>query len=117
MACAGLDECLSALGAARPSAHEEAALGALQHRLEATQTVEASSRETEAARLELTREVDTDLQERQEQITQATVLFNELAGRLYGSDRPAYLSVEAGRSSLKITPLRGRWPIRFRFER
>ncbi|MEU9849915.1 ABC-three component system protein [Streptomyces sp. NPDC047985] len=83
---------------------EEATLGALQHRLEAAQTVEASSREIEAARLELTREVDTDLRERQEQITQATVLFNELAGRLYGSGRPAYLSVEAGRSSLKITP-------------
>jgi uncharacterized protein YydD (DUF2326 family) len=85
-------------------AQEEARLGALQHRLEAAQTVEASSREIEAARLELTREVDTDLQERQQQITQATVLFHELASRLYGSDRPAYLSVEAGRSSLKITP-------------
>ncbi|WP_405796184.1 ABC-three component system protein [Streptomyces sp. NBC_01506] len=85
-------------------AQEEARLGALQHRLKAAQTVEASSREIEAARLELTREVDTDLQERQQQITQATVLFHELASRLYGSDRPAYLSVEAGRSSLKITP-------------
>ncbi|WP_329455537.1 ABC-three component system protein [Streptomyces sp. NBC_01497] len=85
-------------------AQEEATLGALQHRLEAAQAVEESSREIEASRLELTREVDTDLQERQEQITQATVLFNELAGRLYGSDRPAYLSVEAGRNTLKITP-------------
>lgn len=85
-------------------AQEEAKLGALQHRLKAAETVEASSREIEASRLELTREVDTDLQERQQQITLATVLFHELASRLYGNDRPAYLSVEAGRSSLKITP-------------
>jgi uncharacterized protein YydD (DUF2326 family) len=88
----------------RALAQEEAKLGALQHRLEAAQTVETSSREIEAARLELTREVDTDLQERQQQITQATVLFHELASRLYGSDRPAYLLVEAGKNSLKITP-------------
>ncbi|UXY28970.1 ABC-three component system protein [Streptomyces sp. HUAS TT20] len=85
-------------------AQEEAKLGALQHRLEVAQTVEASSREIEATRIDLVREVDTDLQERQQQINQATVLFHELASRLYGNDRPAYLSVEAGKSSLKITP-------------
>ncbi|MER6076985.1 ABC-three component system protein [Streptomyces sp. NPDC001833] len=85
-------------------AQEEAKLGALQHRLEVAQTVEASSREIEATRIDLVREVDTDLQERQQQISQATVLFHELASRLYGNDRPAYLSVEAGKSSLKITP-------------
>ncbi|MFG2370548.1 ABC-three component system protein [Streptomyces sp. NPDC048504] len=85
-------------------AQEEAKLGALQHRLEVAQTVEASSREIEATRIDLVREVDTDLQERQQQIGQATVLFHELASRLYGNDRPAYLSVEAGKSSLKITP-------------
>ncbi|CAM5574828.1 ABC-three component system protein [Streptomyces coeruleorubidus] len=85
-------------------AQEEAQLGALQHRLEVAQTVEASSREIEAARIDLVREVDTDLRERQQQISQATVLFHELASRLYGNDRPAYLSVEAGKSSLKIAP-------------
>ncbi|MFD4557565.1 ABC-three component system protein [Streptomyces sp. NPDC058469] len=85
-------------------AQEEAKLGALQHRLDVAQTVEASSREIEATRIDLVREVDTDLQERQQQIGQATVLFHELASRLYGNDRPAYLSVEAGKSSLKITP-------------
>lgn len=85
-------------------AQEEAQLGALQHRLEVAQTVEASSREIEATRIDLVRQVDTDLRERQQQISQATVLFHELASRLYGNDRPAYLSVEAGKSSLKITP-------------
>ncbi|MFI1735187.1 ABC-three component system protein [Streptomyces acidicola] len=85
-------------------AQEEAKLGALKHRLEVAQTVEASSREIEATRIDLVREVDTDLQERQQQISQATVLFHDLASRLYGSDRPAYLSVEAGKSSLKIIP-------------
>ncbi|SFC69153.1 ABC-three component system protein [Streptomyces aidingensis] len=85
-------------------AQEESKLGALQHRLDVAQAVEASSREIEATRITLIRELDTDLRERQHQISQATVLFHELASRLYGSDRPAYLSVEAGRNSLKITP-------------
>ncbi|MEV4473387.1 ABC-three component system protein [Nonomuraea sp. NPDC049504] len=83
---------------------EEATLGALRHRLEAAQTVESSSREIEAERLELTRAIDTDLQERRALIDQATVLFNDFARRLYGTTRPSYLKVEPGRSSLKIIP-------------
>ncbi|SEL57684.1 ABC-three component system protein [Nonomuraea pusilla] len=83
---------------------EEATLGALRHRLEAAQTVESSSREIEAERLELTRAIDTDLQERRVRIDQATVLFNDFARRLYGTTRPSYLKVEPGRSSLKIVP-------------
>ncbi|AXI78838.1 ABC-three component system protein [Peterkaempfera bronchialis] len=83
---------------------EEAALGALQHRMAAAQTVEASSREIEEARLDLTRAVETDLEERHGQISQATILFHELVERLYGRGREAYLSIEPGRSSLKITP-------------
>ncbi|MEV5836752.1 ABC-three component system protein [Nocardia sp. NPDC052112] len=85
-------------------AQEEAKLGALQHRLEAAQTVEASSREIDAARVDLTRAVTIDLDERQPQIDEATRLFHELVSKLYGNDRPAYLSVQAGPSSLKITP-------------
>ncbi|WP_433335014.1 ABC-three component system protein [Spirillospora sp. CA-294931] len=83
---------------------EEAALGALQHRLEAAQAVESSNREIETARLELTRAIETDLQERHRQTDQATVLFNDFAQRLYGTTRPSYLKIEPGRSSLKITP-------------
>ncbi|MGQ4619982.1 ABC-three component system protein [Nocardia sp. R7R-8] len=85
-------------------AQEEAKIGALQHRLEAAQTVEASSRELDAARVELTRAVTLDLDERQPQIDEATRLFHKLVSKLYGDDRPAYLAVQAGASSLKITP-------------
>lgn len=85
-------------------AQEEAKLGALQHRLKSAETVEASSREIEASRVALREEVAVDLEERQQQINRATELFHELASRLYGRDRTAYLSVEAGPNSLKITP-------------
>ncbi|MGW4384452.1 ABC-three component system protein [Kitasatospora sp. NPDC004531] len=85
-------------------AQEEAALGALKHRYEAAQAVETSSREIEAARIDLIRAVELDVVERRQQIDRATVLFNRYVHRLYGAGRLSYLSVEAGRTSLKITP-------------
>ncbi|MFE0687927.1 ABC-three component system protein [Streptomyces xiamenensis] len=84
-------------------AQEEAKLGALRHRLEVAQTVEASSREIEAARLDLEREVEADLRERQRQVDQAIVLFNGLVSRLYGDDQ-SYLYIGPGKYSLKIEP-------------
>ncbi|MFD4431690.1 ABC-three component system protein, partial [Nocardia sp. NPDC058497] len=85
-------------------AQEEAKRGALEHRLEAAQTVEASSREIDAAQAQLRQEIAVDLEERRSQTDEATLLFNDLAGRLYGHERPAFLSIDPGPSSLEITP-------------
>jgi uncharacterized protein YydD (DUF2326 family) len=85
-------------------AQEEARFGALEHRLAAAEAVEDSSQEIESARVELTREMQVDLDERQEKITEATLLFYDLARALYGKDRSAFLAVEAGKNSLKIVP-------------
>lgn len=85
-------------------AQEEAELGALRHRLKAADTLEASHREIEAERIRLQAEINADLAERPEQLGQATLLFNDYARRLYSSTRRAYLSIEEGRSSLKIEP-------------
>lgn len=82
---------------------EEAALGALAHRFEAAQAVEAGTRELAAERVELEREVANDIQDRRFQVDQATLLFNSLVGRLY-ADRHAYLAIDAGATSLKIDP-------------
>jgi uncharacterized protein YydD (DUF2326 family) len=83
---------------------EEAALGALRHRFEAAQTLEASARQITAKSVELQQAVDTDLQERQQQTNEAILLFSRYAQRLYGEGREAYLAIQAGRSSLTITP-------------
>ncbi|MEV6654871.1 DUF2326 domain-containing protein [Streptomyces sp. NPDC051219] len=48
--------------------------------------------------------MDTDLQERRQQTNEAILLFSQYAQRLYGEGREAYLAIEAGRSSLSITP-------------
>ncbi|RAY13789.1 DUF2326 domain-containing protein [Actinomadura craniellae] len=83
---------------------EEAARGALQHRLEAAQAVEAGKREIASERLRLNQAIETDLQERRLQTDEAQVLFNDFAQRLYGTTRPSYLKIEPGPSSLRITP-------------
>ncbi|MFE6555469.1 ABC-three component system protein [Streptomyces sp. NPDC057746] len=83
---------------------EEAALAALRHRFEAAQTLEASARQITTKSVELQQAVDTDLQERQQQTNEAILLFSQYAQRLYGQGREAYLAIEAGRSSLSITP-------------
>ena len=83
---------------------EQATLEALRHRYEAAQTIEASNRQLLAERVQLEQQVDADLEERRQHIERATLLFNELAQRIYSSTRPAYLSIEAGQSSLRIQP-------------
>jgi uncharacterized protein YydD (DUF2326 family) len=85
-------------------AQHQASLEALNHRFTAAQSLEASSREIRARQLALQRDLDDDLNERRMQIDEATVLFSELARRLYGPDRSAYLEFGAGTNSLKIVP-------------
>jgi uncharacterized protein YydD (DUF2326 family) len=98
----GALEALTALQQAL--AREQAGLEALRHRFEAAQTLEASARQITAQRLELQQAVTTDLDEREQQTEEATLLFSQYAQRLYGEGREAYLAIEAGRSSLQIRP-------------
>jgi uncharacterized protein YydD (DUF2326 family) len=86
------------------TAREEATLAALRNRLEAAQTLEASALQIRSERVDLQQEIRTDLEEREARITQATLLFDQFAQRLYGTGRRGYLAVEPGPSSLKITP-------------
>ncbi|MET8626338.1 ABC-three component system protein [Kitasatospora sp. NPDC004669] len=97
----GALEALTALQQAM--AREEAALGALRHRYDAAQTLEASSRQITAKRIELQQELDADIDERSEQTREATLLFSRFAQALYGT-REAFLAIEAGRHSLNVTP-------------
>lgn len=98
----GALEALTALQQAL--AQKRASLEALKHRYEAAQTLEASSLEIKAKRVELKQAMHTDLDERQEQRQEATLLFSDYAQRLYGRGRQAYLAVDAGTSSLLIKP-------------
>ncbi|MGW4651505.1 ABC-three component system protein [Kitasatospora sp. NPDC004289] len=84
-------------------AREQAALGALRHRYDAAQTLEASSRQITAKRIELQQAVETDIDERAQQTSEATLLFSRFAQALYGP-REAFLAIHAGRESLTITP-------------
>ncbi|MEH0970250.1 ABC-three component system protein [Micromonospora sp. CPCC 205546] len=85
-------------------AQEQALLGALQHRFEAAQAVEASRREITQTRVALQQEMETDIEERRHVVNQAVVLFSEYAQRLYSPDREAYLRFEPGDASLQIKP-------------
>jgi uncharacterized protein YydD (DUF2326 family) len=85
-------------------AQQQALLSALRHRYEAAQALESTRREITQARLTLQQEMDRDIEERRGFIDEATVLFSELARRLYGADRTAYLKFEAGDKSLRIQP-------------
>lgn len=84
-------------------AREQAALGALRHRYDAAQTLESSSRQITAKRIQLQQAVETDLDEREQQTREATLLFSRFAQALYGP-REAFLAIQAGRESLTITP-------------
>ncbi|MFE5143937.1 ABC-three component system protein [Streptomyces fagopyri] len=102
LADGGALEALTALQTAL--GREEAALGALRHRFDAEQALEASARQIKAKSVELQQSVDLDLRERRRQTGEAILLFSRYAQRLYGEGREAYLAIEAGRSSLSITP-------------
>ncbi|WSW01785.1 DUF2326 domain-containing protein [Streptomyces sp. NBC_01006] len=102
LADGGALEALTALQTAL--GREEAALGALRHRFDAAQALEASARQITAKSVELQHAVDLDLRERRQQTDEAILLFSRYAQRLYGEGRGAYLAIEAGRTSLSITP-------------
>jgi uncharacterized protein YydD (DUF2326 family) len=98
----GALEALTALQQAL--AQKQASKEALQHRYEAAQTLEASSLEIRAQRIDLQRSLSADLAERQQQQDEATLLFSEFAQRLYGTGRQAYLVIDAATNSLKVEP-------------
>ncbi|GGS40147.1 hypothetical protein IX27_19640 [Streptomyces sp. JS01] len=98
----GALEALTALQQAM--AREQATLEALRHRYDAAQTLEASGRQITTQRLQLQQAVSTDLDERFEHTSEATLLFSQYAQRLYGQGREAYLAIEAGPNSLQIRP-------------
>ncbi|WP_318839618.1 ABC-three component system protein [Streptomyces arboris] len=102
LADGGALEALTALQTAL--GREEAALGALRHRFDAAQALEASARQITAKSVELQQAVDLDLRERRQQTDEAILLFSRYAQRLYGEGREAYLAIDAGRNSLSITP-------------
>ncbi|MEU3499053.1 ABC-three component system protein [Kitasatospora cineracea] len=84
-------------------AREEAALGALRHRYEAAQTLEASSRQITAKRIELQQAMVADIDDRSEQTREAILLFSRFAQALYGT-REAFLAIEATRTQISVTP-------------
>jgi uncharacterized protein YydD (DUF2326 family) len=86
-------------------ARETAALEILRNRYASAQALESSSRKNAADRARLQQEMAVDLEDRQSQIAEATLLFAEYAQRLYGQDRRgSYLVIDAERNSLVITP-------------
>ncbi len=97
----GALEALTALQQA--VAREEAALEALRHRYEAAQTLEASSRQITAKRIELQQAMDVDIEDRREQTREAILLFSRFAHALYGT-RDAFLAIEATRNQISVTP-------------
>lgn len=85
-------------------AREISRMEGLRSRYEAAAALEASSREIAGTRLELQDEMTRDLDGREAQTAEATLLFGEFAQHLYGEGRSAYLAIDAGRNSLKIVP-------------
>ncbi|WP_155058469.1 ABC-three component system protein [Streptomyces blattellae] len=98
----GALEALTALQQAL--AQKQASVDALKHRYEAAQALESSARQITAKRAELQEAMATDLDERQAQTREAILLFAEYARRLYGPEHEAYLAIQSGTNSLKITP-------------
>ncbi|GAA1664221.1 hypothetical protein GCM10009733_072470 [Nonomuraea maheshkhaliensis] len=88
----------------RVYAQEQASLDALRNRLAAAQALEASARQITAMRVQIEDEMAADLEDRATQSSEATLLFDQFAKKLYGEQRAGYLAIEAGRNSLKITP-------------
>ena len=98
----GALEALTALQQAL--AQKQAHVEALRHRYDAAQTLEASALEIKAKRVDLQRALKQDLDERQQQQREATLLFSTYARRLYGQGRQAYLAMDAEPGTLRITP-------------
>ncbi|MFF9779774.1 ABC-three component system protein [Streptomyces sp. NPDC013978] len=98
----GALEALTALQQAL--AQKQASVDALKHRYEAAQALESSARQITAKRAELQEALSVDLDERQAQTREAILLFAEYARRLYGPEHEAYLAIQSGTNSLKITP-------------
>ncbi|WP_327403232.1 DUF2326 domain-containing protein [Streptomyces sp. NBC_01288] len=98
----GALEALTALQQAL--AQKQASVDALRHRYEAAQALESSARQITAKRAELQEAMAVDLDERQEQTREAILLFADYARRLYGPEHEAYLAIQSGTNSLKITP-------------
>ncbi|GAB2961023.1 ABC-three component system protein [Streptomyces heilongjiangensis] len=98
----GALEALTALQQAL--AQKQASVDALKHRYEAAQALESSARQITAKRAELQEAMAVDLDERQAQTSEAILLFAEYARRLYGPEHEAYLAIQSGTNSLKITP-------------
>ena len=80
-------------------------LESLRNRFEAAQTLEASRAEIKAERSQLEAELRTDLAERDDTVSEISVLFLEYAQRLYGTDRSAYLEFAPSTSGLRIVPM------------
>ncbi|MEV0535577.1 ABC-three component system protein [Kitasatospora sp. NPDC050463] len=86
-------------------AREMAALEALRSRYASAQALESSSRKIAAERARLQQEMAVDLEDRQLQTAEATLLFAEYAQRLYGQDRRrGYLAIDAASNSLTVIP-------------
>jgi uncharacterized protein YydD (DUF2326 family) len=66
--------------------------------------LESSARQITAKRAELQEAMATDLDERQAQTREAILLFADYARRLYGPEHEAYLAIQSGTNTLKITP-------------
>ena len=83
-------------------AKEEAHKELLQRRFEAARALERSRTRIDEEKAALEREVQDDIDARQEQESGANLLFNEYARRLYGDAREPLLTFNARRSHLEI---------------
>jgi uncharacterized protein YydD (DUF2326 family) len=82
----------------------EAELARLRARFQAAQDVESSARTIKAQEAELAQEITADLNEREQQVTEAIVLFRDFVSELYSGEREGRLEIAPGTSSLRITP-------------
>lgn len=85
-------------------AQEVAGIEVLQARFEAARALEASQTEIKKLRSGLVAEVTDDINEREETVKEATLLFNDYSSRLYRESRESYLEILPGTSSLEIRP-------------
>lgn len=83
-------------------AKEEAQREYLQSRLNAARTLEQSRRQLDQEKAALEDEVQSDIEAREEQEQQASLLFNRFAEYLYGDARAPFLTFQARRSHLEI---------------
>ena len=88
----------------RQLGQSEAELAQLRARFQAAQDVESSARTIRAQEAELAQEVTADLNEREQQVTEAVVLFRDFVSELYSGEREGRLEIAPGTNSLRITP-------------